>query len=79
MQPRTIHVALYLIVCLLAVGCAGQSDDDIKDRWVSRLVSLSENRTPADPDAASFGMDAASGLYIHPAAILPIPGMSNCC
>ena len=32
----------------------GESDDNIVDPWVRRLVSLTANRTPAPPDPGSF-------------------------
>jgi hypothetical protein len=42
--------------------------DNIEDVWVSRLVSLVGDRTPGDPDPGSFGMDADTGRFVHPAA-----------
>lgn len=44
------------------------SADNIRDPWVQRLTSLSDNKTPPDPDPQSYGMDAATGKFIHPKA-----------
>ena len=44
----------------------GAGEDNITDPWVRRLVSLTGNRTPAAPDPGSFGMDAATGTFVHP-------------
>ena len=41
--------------------------DNIVDPWVGRLVSLTGNKTPAAPDPDSFGMDEATGQFVHPA------------
>jgi hypothetical protein len=43
------------------------AQDNIVDPWVQRVVALSENRTPADPDPDTFGMDASTGSFTHPA------------
>ncbi len=43
------------------------SDDNIRDSWLLRLTSLSENKTPPDPAAESFGLDEETGAFAHPA------------
>ncbi len=68
MQPRVSNVFVSLLTVLVLLGCNEESNDNINDAWVNRLVSLSDDRTPADPDAMAFGMDSESGLYVHPAA-----------
>ena len=42
--------------------------DNIEDKWLLRLVSLVGDRTPADPEPGSFGMDADTGRFVHPEA-----------
>jgi hypothetical protein len=44
----------------------GSNSDNITDAWVLRVAALSENRTPPDPDPASFGFDQESGVFTHP-------------
>lgn len=46
----------------------GPAPDNIIDPWVQRVVALSENKTPPDPDPASFGLNRDTGEFIHPAA-----------
>jgi len=41
---------------------------DIVDRWVQHLVSLSDDKTPQNPEPGSYGMGQDSGKFIHPAA-----------
>ncbi len=41
--------------------------DNIADPWVQRVASLSENKTPPDPAAGSFGLDKETGVFTHPA------------
>jgi len=42
------------------------SVDSISDPWVARVASLTDNKTPPNPEPGSFGMDEASGRFIHP-------------
>jgi hypothetical protein len=56
---------------MVVAGCAARdvdTNENIRDPWVKRQVSLSQNKTPLDPDPASYGMDADSGAFVHPTA-----------
>jgi hypothetical protein len=45
----------------------GPAVDNILDPWVLRVTALSENKTPPDPDPASFGLNKDTGVFVHPA------------
>ena len=63
----------------LEISQSGTSDQDtkvsthqsestqIEDKYVARVTSLSHDKTPPDPDPASFGLDKNGG-FIHPVA-----------
>ena len=52
-----------------ASAADGHGDDDIiEDAWIARLVEINDNRTPPAPSIDSFGMDPATGQFVHPAA-----------
>ena len=40
----------------------------IEDPWVGRLVQISDDRTPSSPSPDSYGLDPASGQFMHPTA-----------
>lgn len=80
-QPDSMRVQLSACILILAfgVGCSSSIDqevsalhssegDNIRDPWVQRVTSLSEDKTPQDPAVDSFGMDPETGQFVHPSA-----------
>jgi LVIVD repeat len=74
MKPelRTLAAALgtALALCTASFATAWEetpTEDNMSDPHVKRLSELVGNHTPPDPAPDSFGMDKASGIFIHPA------------
>jgi hypothetical protein len=65
-------LAILPILCILmSCGEAPQNESEettIPDEYVRRTDALNPDRTPPEPDPATYGMDAATGRFIYPAA-----------
>lgn len=66
-------LALATVIFLVA-ACGSQPEDDpqngtnITDQYVLRTDALMEDRTPSEPSLNTYGMDPATGRFIHPTA-----------
>ncbi|SVC23170.1 uncharacterized protein METZ01_LOCUS276024, partial [marine metagenome] len=66
-------LALTTVIFLVA-ACGSQPEDDpqngtnITDQYVLRTDALMEDRTPSEPSLNTYGMDPATGRFIHPTA-----------
>jgi hypothetical protein len=82
-NPLSLRPFTAALACSLMMGIGACADntgqnkvelhatvtgDNIADPQLLQLTELVGNHTPADPDPSSYGMDKATGTFIHPAA-----------
>jgi len=67
-------LAAALLCGAIAFGCGSSTEGGsppqsaISDEYVLRADALAEDRTPPEPDPASYGMDPETGRFVYPAA-----------
>jgi len=62
---RSLFTLLSTTFALSATSAEG-TQDTIHDPWLKKVVALTGNHKPGDPDPTSYGMDPKTGQFIHP-------------